>query len=94
MQDLRKLCDMHAENAEDLPRAFNKYKLLIHFLSLHFTLRDSAITKLEEEIHEFLKKEFIAMVELILAQNEAVKDPFLNVLGEFVKNHYRFPEKA
>ena len=99
MRDLRKLCDVNAENERILFEAFDQkgevsvYENLDPFTGCPDEMSDVVTMKSAAEIKEYLKKDFIRRVEGYLNHRKPAEDYLLSALIEFVKENGRFPEK-
>lgn len=99
MRDLRKLCDLNAENERILFEAFDQkgevsvYENLDPFTGCPDEMSDVVTMKSEAEIKEYLKKDFIGRVEGYLNHRKPAEDYLLSALIEFIKENGRFPEK-
>ena len=99
MRDLRKLCDVNAENERNLFGAFNQngevsvYENLDPFLGCPDEMSTVVTMKSEAEVKEYLKKDFIGRVEGYLDYKKPAEDHLLSALVEFVKSNGKFPEK-
>lgn len=99
MRDLRKLCDVNAENERNLFEAFNQngevsvYENLDPFLGCPDEMSTVVTMKSEAEVKEYLKKDFIGRVEGYLDHKKPAEDHLLSALVEFVKANGKFPEK-
>ena len=99
MRDLRKLCDVNAENERNLFGAFNQngevsvYENLDPFLGCPDEMSTVVTMKSEAEVKEYLKKDFIGRVEGYLDHKKPAEDHLLSALVEFVKSNGKFPEK-
>lgn len=99
MRDLRKLCDVNAENERILFDAFDQkgevsvYENLDPFTGCPDEMSDVVTMTSEEEIKEYLKKDFIGRVEGYLNHRKPAEDYLLSALIEFIKENGRFPER-
>ncbi len=99
MRDLRRLCDVNAENERNLFEAFAQkgevsvYENLDPFTCCPDEISNVVTMKSEAEIKEYLKKDFIKRVEGYLEHRKPAKDYLLCALIEFIKENGRFPEK-
>lgn len=99
VRDLRKLCDVNAENKRDLFEAFHQngevsvYENLDPFTGCPDEMSNVVTMKSETEVKEYLKKDFIGRVERYLDHRKPAKDYLLCALIEFIKENGRFPEK-
>lgn len=99
MRDLRRLCDVNAENERNLFEAFAQkggvsvYENLDPFTGCPDEMSNVVTMKSEAEIEEYLKKDFLKRIEGYLAYRKPAEDYLLSALIEFVKENGRFPEK-
>lgn len=99
MRDLRKLCDVNAENKRNLFEAFNQngevsvYENLDPFLGCPDEMSTVVTMKSEAEVKEYLKKDFAKRIQGYLDDRKPEGDHLLSALIEFVKDNGRFPKK-
>lgn len=99
VRDLRKLCDVNAENERNLFEVFDQkgevsvYENLDPFTGCPDEMSDVVTMKSETEIKEYLKKDFIGRVEGYLKYKKPAEDYMLSALIGFIKENGRFPEK-
>lgn len=99
MRDLRKMCDVNAENERNLFEVFNQsgevsvYENLDPILGCPDEMSTVVTMKSEAEIKEYLKKDFIGRVERYLNHKKLAEDHLLSTLLEFIKESGKFPEK-
>lgn len=99
MRDLRKLCDVNAENERNLFEVFKQngevsvYENLDPFLGCPDEMSTVVTMKSEAEVKEYIKKDFVGRLEEYLNHRQPSEDHLLNDLIEFVKNNGKFPEK-
>ncbi len=99
VRDLRKLCDVNAENERNLFEVFDQkgevsvYENLDPFTGCPDEMSTVVTMKSETEIKEYLKKDFLTRVEGYLDYRKPDEDYLLSALIEFVKENSRFPEK-
>lgn len=99
VRDLRKLCDVNAENERNLFEVFDQkgevsvYENLDPFTGCPDEMSTVVTMKSETEVKEYLKKDFLTRVEGYLDYRKPDEDYLLSALIEFVKENSRFPEK-
>lgn len=99
MRDLRKLCDVNAENEKNLFETLHQkgevsvYENLDPFLGCPDEMSTVVTMKSEAEVKEYLKKDFVGRVEEYLDYRRPAEDYLLSDLVEFVKDNGKFPEK-
>lgn len=99
IRDLRRLCDVNAENERNLFEAFAQkgevsvYENLDPFTGCPDEMSDVVTMKSETEIKEYLKKDFLKRVEGYLDYKKPAEDYLLSALIEFIKENGKFPEK-
>ncbi len=99
MRDLRKICEMFAENEQNLLEVFkNNGKVMVY--ENYDTIWDYSeniltvveLTK-ESEIEEYIKNSFMKMLNEYLKHKMPIRDYFMKSLIEFVKENGKFPGK-
>lgn len=99
LRDLRKLCNLNAENERNLFEAFDRdgevsvYENLDPFTGCPDEMSTIVTMKSDKEVKEYLKKDFLKRVNGYLKDRNPEEDYLLNALIEFIKEHGRFPEK-
>ena len=99
MRDLRKLCDVNAENEKELFEAFRKkgevsvYENLDPFTGSPDEMSTTVTMKSEAEVKEYLKKDFLKRVEGYLHYQNPTHDYLMSDLAEYIKENGRFPSK-
>jgi len=99
VRDLRRLCDVNAENERNLFEAFDQkgevsvYENLDPFTRCSDEMSNVVTMKSEAEIQEYLKKDLLERLERCLGYKKTAEDYLLCALIEFIKTNGRFPEK-
>jgi hypothetical protein len=99
LRDLKKLCDVNAENERNLFEAFNKkgevscYEDLDPFIKQPDEMSTIVTMKNEAEIKEYLKKDFSGRVDMYLNHKNPEEDYLLTALVKFIKENGKFPKK-
>lgn len=99
MRDLRKICEMFAENEQNLSEAFkNNGKVMVYenydtILDYSENLLSVITLTKKSEIEEYIKNSFMKMLNEYLKHKMPIRDYFMNALIEFVKENGKFPEK-
>lgn len=99
IRDLRKLCDVNAENERLLFEKFDPngevsvYENSDIFTGCYDEISDAITMKTETEIREYLKKDLQKRVDRYLDNIKPAEDYLLSTLIEFIKGNGRFPEK-
>lgn len=99
MRDLRKICEMFAENEQNLLEVFkNNGKVMVYenydtILNYSENMLSVITLTKESEIEEYIKNSFMKMLNEYLKYKMPIRDYFMNALIEFVKENGKFPEK-
>lgn len=98
IRDLKKLCRINGENENILFEAFDEKGVVCVYENLDFfgfpdemsyTIKLSS----EQEIKEYIKKEFLKRLSNYTESHEVTNDYFLDDLLAYIKANYRFPEE-